>query len=181
VPMPHSDDVDVRGLRIAAGGGEGPWQPEPAVAAAVERVAATLVAAGAHPVRWPLTWLADAWDITQGYWARATGRPGLTGADVDRNLAEWDRFRTRCLVAMAEVDLLVLPVTAGTAPPRREPDVLDGADFAFTLPASLTGSPALSVPAGVDAGGLPLAVQLVGRPWEDHVVLAAGRALERAG
>jgi amidase len=181
VPLPRSDQVDVRGLRIAVGGGEGPWQPGPAVAAAVERVAATLVAAGAQPVPWPLTWLADAWEITQGYWARATGRPGLTGADVDRNLADWDRFRTRCLAAMAEVDLLVLPVTAGTAPLRREDDALDGDAFAFTLPASLTGSPALSVPAGVDAAGLPLAVQLVGRPWEDHVVLAAGRVVEGAG
>jgi Asp-tRNA(Asn)/Glu-tRNA(Gln) amidotransferase A subunit family amidase len=79
---------------------------------------------------------------------------------------------------MAEVDLLVLPVTAGTAPLRRDPDVLDGDVFAFTLPASLSGGPALTVPAGADAAGLPVAVQLVGRPWEDHVVLAAGRVVE---
>jgi aspartyl-tRNA(Asn)/glutamyl-tRNA(Gln) amidotransferase subunit A len=49
----------------------------------------------------------------------------------------------------------------------------------FTLPASLTGSPAISLPAGAGAGGLPLAVQLIGRPWEDHRVLAASRALTR--
>jgi amidase len=180
VPLPHSDQVDVAGLRIAVGGGEGPWQPEPVVSEAVGRVAGALIAAGAREVPWPLAWLADAWEITQGYWARATGRPGLTGADVDRNLWDWDRFRTRFLAATAEVDLLVAPVTAGPAPLRRDPDVLDGAAFAFTLPASLSGSPALSVPAGADPTGLPVAVQLVGRPWEDHVVLAAGRAVERA-
>jgi amidase len=179
VPLPHSDQVDVAGLRIAVGGGEGRWQPEPAVSAAVRRVADSLLAAGAGEVPWPLAWLGDAWDITQGYWARATGRAGLTGADVDRNLWDWDRFRTRFLAATAEVDLLVAPVTAGPAPLRRDPDVLDGAAFAFTLPASLSGSPALSVPAGTDPTGLPLAVQLVGRPWEDHVVLAAGRVVER--
>ncbi|HEX5189952.1 MAG TPA: amidase family protein [Streptosporangiaceae bacterium] len=45
------------------------------------------------------------------------------------------------------------------------------------MPASLTGSPALTVPAGADARGLPLAVQVVGRPWEDHRTLAAARLL----
>jgi amidase len=177
VPLLRPDDVEITGLRVATAGGEGPWQPAPAVSAAVERAAATLVAAGAQPVPWPLSWLADAWEITQGYWARAAGRPDLTGADVDRQLWDWDRFRTRCLAAMAGVDLLVMPVTAGSAPPDGE---LDGDVYAFTLPASLSGAPALSVPAGTDAAGLPIAVQLVGRPWEDHVVLAAGRALERA-
>jgi hypothetical protein len=34
-------------------------------------------------------------------------------------------------------------------------------------------------PAGAGAGGLPLAVQPVGRPWEDHVVLAAARVVQR--
>ena len=52
-----------------------------------------------------------------------------------------------------------------------------GDDFVFTLPASLTGSPALVVPAGSDDAGMPLSVQLVGRPWEDHRVLAAGRVV----
>src|SRR4051812_33406188 len=180
VPLRRSDQVDVAGLRIAVGVGEGRWQPDPAVAAAVERVADLLVGAGARRVPWPLAWLADAREITHGYWARAVGRPELTGADVHRNLGDWDRFRTRCLAAMAGVDLLVLPVAAGTAPLRRDPDVVDGDVFVFTLPASLSGGPALTVPAGADAAGLPVAVQLVGRPWEDHVVLAAGRVVEGA-
>ena len=79
------------------------------------------------------------------------------------------------------------PVAADVAPRRAGIDARRGADgqldltddFVFTLPASLTGSPALSVPMGHDADGLPLAVQLVGRPWEDATVLAAARALVR--
>jgi Asp-tRNA(Asn)/Glu-tRNA(Gln) amidotransferase A subunit family amidase len=38
----------------------------------------------------------------------------------------------------------------------------------------------LVLPAG-DEDGLPISVQLVGRPWAEHVLLAAGRAIERAG
>ncbi len=45
------------------------------------------------------------------------------------------------------------------------------------LPWSLTGAPAVVVPTGA-AGGLPVAVQVVGRPWQDHVALAAARCIE---
>jgi amidase len=177
VPLGRPDDVDVAGLRIAVRAGEDRWQPEPAVADAVGRVAGALVAAGAEEVPWPRGWLADAREITHGYWARAVGLPELTGADVHRQLWDWDRFRTRWLAATAGIDLLVLPTAAGTAPPMGE---LDGDAYVFTLPASLSGAPALSVPAGTDPAGLPVGVQLVGRPWEDHVVLAAGRVVEAA-
>jgi aspartyl-tRNA(Asn)/glutamyl-tRNA(Gln) amidotransferase subunit A len=47
------------------------------------------------------------------------------------------------------------------------------------LPASLTGAPAAAVPTAFD-GGLPIAIQLVGRKWEDTTVLAAARVVEQA-
>ena len=49
------------------------------------------------------------------------------------------------------------------------------------MPASLVGAPALALPTGDDDAGLPISVQLVGRPWAEPVLLAAGRAIERAG
>ena len=52
------------------------------------------------------------------------------------------------------------------------------ADYVFMLPASLTGAPAATVPTGFD-GPLPIAVQLVGRKWEDATVLSR-RALSNA-
>ena len=48
-----------------------------------------------------------------------------------------------------------------------------------TLPFNVSGHPALSVPAGVSAAGLPLSVQVVGRPFDEARVLRIGRAVER--
>ena len=50
----------------------------------------------------------------------------------------------------------------------------------FTVPASLAGLPAMSVPGGVDARGLPLGLQIIGRPLDEMGVLNAAYALERA-
>jgi aspartyl-tRNA(Asn)/glutamyl-tRNA(Gln) amidotransferase subunit A len=52
----------------------------------------------------------------------------------------------------------------------------------FTVPSSLAGLPAMSVPGGVDAQGLPLGLQIIGRALDEQGVLNAGLAIEqRAG
>ncbi len=52
----------------------------------------------------------------------------------------------------------------------------------FTVPSSLAGLPAMSVPGGVDKDGLPLGLQIIGRPLDEQGVLNAGLAIEqRAG
>ncbi|ARW16037.1 Asp-tRNA(Asn)/Glu-tRNA(Gln) amidotransferase subunit GatA [Komagataeibacter europaeus] len=50
----------------------------------------------------------------------------------------------------------------------------------FTVPASMAGMPAMSVPVGLGATGLPLGLQLIGRPFDEETLLAAGSALESA-
>ena len=50
----------------------------------------------------------------------------------------------------------------------------------FTVPTSLAGLPGISVPAGLSAEGLPLGLQVVGRPWDEATVFRVGRALEEA-
>ena len=50
----------------------------------------------------------------------------------------------------------------------------------FPVPARLAGLPAISVRAGLSAGGLPLGLQLVGRPFDQGTVLGAAHALEAA-
>ena len=52
----------------------------------------------------------------------------------------------------------------------------------FSVPASLAGLPAMSVPATLTREGLPLGLQIVGKPMDEQGVLNAGLAIEqRAG
>ena len=52
----------------------------------------------------------------------------------------------------------------------------------FTVPTSLAGLPAMSVPGGLDALGLPLGLQIIGKALDEQTVLNAGLAIEeRAG
>ncbi|MEM6593519.1 MAG: Asp-tRNA(Asn)/Glu-tRNA(Gln) amidotransferase subunit GatA [Pseudomonadota bacterium] len=50
----------------------------------------------------------------------------------------------------------------------------------FTVTVNLAGLPGISVPAGLDAQGLPLGLQLIGRPWEEADLLNHAYVLERA-
>ncbi|MEM9579280.1 MAG: Asp-tRNA(Asn)/Glu-tRNA(Gln) amidotransferase subunit GatA [Pseudomonadota bacterium] len=50
----------------------------------------------------------------------------------------------------------------------------------FTVTVNLAGLPGISVPAGLDGKGLPLGLQLIGRPWEEGDLLNAAYALEQA-
>jgi aspartyl-tRNA(Asn)/glutamyl-tRNA(Gln) amidotransferase subunit A len=50
----------------------------------------------------------------------------------------------------------------------------------FTVPSSLAGLPAISVPAGLSGDGLPLGLQIIGRAFDEETVLGVGSALERA-
>lgn len=90
--------------------------------------------------------------------------------------------------AFGTVDLLAMP-SASVATKVTETDmqtgfldttVLDGLCRHMFL-GNLTGLPALSAPVGVDAGGLPIGLQLVGDAWDEATVLAASAHLERIG
>ena len=47
-----------------------------------------------------------------------------------------------------------------------------------TCPFNLTGQPALTLPCGFSASGLPLALQIVGKPFDEATVLQVGHAYE---
>lgn len=86
-----------------------------------------------------------------------------------------------------EVDAIVTPSTAITAPPIRDDALAYGesdlvmlsAIMRYATPANLTGLPAISVPAGYDARGLPVGLQLMGRAWEEHLLLRLAAVVER--
>ncbi|TFV67602.1 UNVERIFIED_ORG: Asp-tRNA(Asn)/Glu-tRNA(Gln) amidotransferase GatCAB subunit A [Bacillus sp. AZ43] len=102
------------------------------------------------------------------------------------------RIRTLVQQAWAEVfddiDVLVTPGMPFAAPAVGATEVTwsDGSTEALgqalirlTSPANLTGQPVLSVPVGFDGAGLPLGMQLTGRPFDELTVLRAGRAYEQ--
>jgi aspartyl-tRNA(Asn)/glutamyl-tRNA(Gln) amidotransferase subunit A len=76
--------------------------------------------------------------------------------------------------ALACADVLVMPTTPQAAFPHGEhhPDQAD-----FTALANLAGVPALSMPAGFDSKGLPVGVQLIGRPGSESTLMALARRL----
>ncbi len=117
---------------------------------------------------------------------------GAAVAATDFVLASHDRAALRAaldkILVRADpdgLDLLITPTVPITAPrvgaatvtlAGQERDFLDVA-IHHLCPFSLTGLPALSVPAGFSEDGLPVAVQLVGGRREDPTVLAVGAAL----
>jgi aspartyl-tRNA(Asn)/glutamyl-tRNA(Gln) amidotransferase subunit A len=87
--------------------------------------------------------------------------------------------------AFAECDVILAPTTPTAAFPLG--DKLDDPlamylNDVFSVPASLAGLPAMSVPAGLNREGLPLGLQLIGKAFDEQSVLNAGLAIEqRAG
>ena len=75
------------------------------------------------------------------------------------------------------IDLLSTPALAYGAPPLGEPR----SNTRFMIPFNALGWPAIVVPSGLTSDGLPLATQIIGRPWDEATVLRAARAVERFG
>jgi aspartyl-tRNA(Asn)/glutamyl-tRNA(Gln) amidotransferase subunit A len=50
----------------------------------------------------------------------------------------------------------------------------------FTVTANLAGLPGIAVPAGLDAQGLPLGLQVIGKPFDEETCFSVGAAIERA-
>lgn len=135
----------------------------------------------------------EAWAIHEP-WMR--GRPALYGEFLRARLAlggllsagdyvQAQRRRTALIraaeAAAAGFDLLLTAAAPGEAP--RLDAVSKFASLekpSFTIPFNLLGWPAMSVCTGFGEGGLPVAAQIIGKPWQDGLVLAAGHAVERA-
>jgi aspartyl-tRNA(Asn)/glutamyl-tRNA(Gln) amidotransferase subunit A len=88
--------------------------------------------------------------------------------------------------ALGEDDMLLMPVSLPSAPLFTASDSLQGAeiDRAFSKTATMTrfanylGLPAISVPSGIAANGLPTAIQLVARPFSESLLLSTAAHFE---
>ena len=84
--------------------------------------------------------------------------------------------------AFEQVDVILAPTapTAAFALGEKSADPLAMyLNDVFAVPASLAGLPAMSVPAGLNREGLPLGLQVIGKPFDEQGVLNAGLAIER--
>lgn len=94
------------------------------------------------------------------------------------------RRRELCIAvtaAMRDFDLLVTAAQPSEAPPIDSIGKFASLEApGLTIPFNLTGQPALAVCTGFGEGGLPVGAQIIGRPFEDALVLRAGHAFERA-
>jgi len=117
---------------------------------------------------------------------RAYGRQvtGLQVVQANRGrFVMWTRLRD----FFRRYDLLLTPTLSVPAfPIGEEPRVIDGRPVLpfgwspFTPPFNLSGQPAATVPCGWSADGLPVGLQIVGRPFEEATVLRAAAAFEAA-
>jgi Asp-tRNA(Asn)/Glu-tRNA(Gln) amidotransferase A subunit family amidase len=111
-------------------------------------------------------------------------QPAMT---MDRFLAmctERDRERANILEAMNDTPILLSPVCTTPAFRHGEGNWNPDKGYRSTMRHSqwlnLAGFPGVSVPMGKSSGGLPIGVQLIGRPFEDELVLAVAEQLEAA-
>ncbi len=98
-----------------------------------------------------------------------------------------DQLRLKLLTQMQGRPVLLCPVAAvpafrhGQRSWTIEGERVGYPDaFVYSQVFNLLGVPAASVPVGISPDGLPIGVQVVGRPWEDSVVTAVARELESA-
>jgi amidase len=112
----------------------------------------------------------------------------LGAADIVLAQARLAGFASRFLAAFDDFDIALTPVTS-RPPVLRGHFLADGLDavldrmLAWSCPtpwANFTGQPAIALPAGFTADGLPLSVQLVGRPRADGLLLTVAQQLEAA-
>src|SRR4051794_11982924 len=91
------------------------------------------------------------------------------------------------LAATERAEIVLAPVAPVAAPTIAESDVGNSLDAEaviqrltrFTRPVNYLGLPALSVPSGFTRDGLPVGLQLIGRPFDEEMLLRIGAALQR--
>ena len=105
--------------------------------------------------------------------------------------AQRARARTlaESIAVLADHDVLVAPASAIVAPKIGTTHVLEAREdrvdvvsaiLRFTQPFNTTGQPAIAVPTGLSPDGLPIAMQIIGRPFAESEVIRAAAAYERA-
>ena len=99
-------------------------------------------------------------------------------SEARNRFVDIDRYRIEMLSFMADYDVIVCPAMPTPAKPHHH-GLVEIRDFSHLMVHNLTGWPAAVVRCGTSKEGLPVGVQIVGRPWEDTTALVVAAHLER--
>jgi amidase len=110
---------------------------------------------------------------------------GLSAMDYQRLRLTRQNFNGALARMFDDIDLLLIPAQWRASPTLDEIQALRRNQkgrpslMRFSAPFDYSGSPALTLPSGFTPAGMPIAIQLVGRHFEEDVVLRAGHAFQR--
>ena len=85
--------------------------------------------------------------------------------------------------AFKKIDAILTPTTPGSAfgvGEKMDDPIAMYLNDVLTVPASLAGLPAISVPAGLDKDKLPIGLQIVGRPFDEQTVFQIAEVIEKS-
>ena len=125
--------------------------------------------------------------ILREFRARAAEEPPLTASELLNATLERDVLRGRFLAKMEEFPILICPVSSipafrhgerGWTIQGQQVEYLKA--MAYSQWFNLFGCPGAVVPVSKSPEGLPIGVQIVGRPWEEEAVLAVAAKIEQA-
>ena len=105
--------------------------------------------------------------------------------DYQKILLHRHEFCGKVRSMFEDIDILIIPAQPNAAPTLAEMAALGDQDpgtlnsrLQFTAPSDLTGSPALTLPAGYTKAGVPVAFQFVGRHFEEDILFRAGHKFQ---
>jgi amidase len=208
VPFSPLDERELGSLRIAFHTDNGCCAASQEVAAVVHAAAGALAldASGAEEAR--PSCVSEAYDLEMKLLGADGGdslreylaaigscrvHPLLTGwldkleayrtdlAGFQRYWAEWDQYRSEIACFLRRHDAIICPAYPQPALPHgASTEDANFRGFSYTMAYNLAGLPGVVVRCGESSSGLPIAVQILARPWREDVALAIAARLEQA-
>jgi aspartyl-tRNA(Asn)/glutamyl-tRNA(Gln) amidotransferase subunit A len=127
-------------------------------------------------------WLATRFgDYAEMMRDRVAAAAVMSGPDMTQVQRRRRALCAEMVAAMADLDILVSASAQGEAPKIAEvPKWTSMEKPSFTMPFNVTGQPAISICTGFGQGGLPVSMQLIGKPFQEATVFRAAHAYETA-
>ncbi|MEI8381512.1 MAG: amidase [Planctomycetota bacterium] len=207
VPQPLADHarIEFKRLRIAVHTDNGIVSPHHEVAQVVTNAAKVLEQIGAQIEQEKPVALDDVLRLDDDLY-RADGaaslrrllaqtgtmRPGpdivaaldkrpMSSGEMAEFIERWDAWRGRMLQFFDRFDAILCPPCAfADLPHGTSTTAQANAAFSYTFAYNMTGWPAAVVRAGTSSKGLPIGIQVIGKPWREDIVLAIANEIEQS-